>query len=368
MPKLTGGTLLLEEEGLAGIKPGLIKHALFDSDGTISLLRAKWDLVMAPMMCRAICGESVEVPREVAEVVHDTIEETTGIRTIRQMELLVNLVRGFGLVPADQVKDAWGYKADYLAALMVPVNERVARVQAGACKPEHFMVRGIGSFLELFGQVGIDMRVFSGTDEPDVRRELEVLGVLHYFTSVHGAAPALKPGEPEIDKEQVLQALIEEQGLEGEEVLIIGDGPVEIKLARQFGCWAIGVCSQEGDERGGYDQAKVKRLTKAGAHVLIPDFSGACRLARERFKVASIIEPANFPLPEDDDMLSLLGFIRNQVMNGEFKPGDLLPAPEEFVQRFSQIVGHRVYPETVVGLYNASERIKRHDDDGYVIV
>jgi hypothetical protein len=47
-------------------------------------------------------------------------------------------------------------------------------------------------------------------------------------------------------------------------------------------------------------------------------------LARERFKVASIIEPANISAAEDDDMLSLLGFIRNQCHERRIQAGRLV--------------------------------------------
>ena len=34
-----------------------IKHAIFDHDGTISTLREGWELIMAPMMIKAVLGE-----------------------------------------------------------------------------------------------------------------------------------------------------------------------------------------------------------------------------------------------------------------------------------------------------------------------
>jgi len=54
----------------------------------------------------------------------------------------------------------------------------------------------------------------------------------------------------------------------------LGDGPVEIRETRKRGGLAIGVASDE-VRRYGLNDAKRPRLIRAGADVIIPDFSQA---------------------------------------------------------------------------------------------
>jgi hypothetical protein len=57
-------------------------------------------------------------------------------------------------------------------------------------------------------------------------------------------------------------------------MLVAGDGPVEIRAAREHGAVALGVASDEEKGRG-WNPRKAERLEKAGAHMLIPDFREA---------------------------------------------------------------------------------------------
>ena len=58
---------------------------------------------------------------------------------------------------------------------------------------------------------------------------------------------------------------------EGDGLLVVGDGPVEIRLGRQFGAATLGIAGKE-RELSGFDDVKVKRLTDAGAHILCDCF------------------------------------------------------------------------------------------------
>ena len=96
----------------------VIKHAIFDNDGTISTLREGWEQIMAPMMIRAILGKSYEdadesVLTKVKSAVDELIDNTTGIQTLRQMVHLAGLVREFGFIPEGDILDAHGYKEIY---------------------------------------------------------------------------------------------------------------------------------------------------------------------------------------------------------------------------------------------------------------
>lgn len=258
---------------------GRFRHVLLDFDGTVSLLREGWPKIMAPVMVEMICGDAA--PTEAIRArVDEVIAETTGVQTIVQMERLVELVREYGLVPPDQIRDAMHYKQVYNDRLMVPVRERIARIASGETPRDDMMLRGARRFLdELSARRGVTLYIFSGTDRDDVRNEASVLGVDHYFDGgIWGSVGTLE----DYSKEKVLRELFAEHGLHGTEVLVIGDGPVEIQNGRDIGCVTVGVASDEATGFG-WDAWKRERLIRAGANVLVPDFSEAEALAAYLF-------------------------------------------------------------------------------------
>jgi len=248
---------------------GKIKHALFDFDGTVSLLREGWQGIMAPVMIEMICGDTEPTP-DIIEEVNRVIDETTGIQTIFQMQKLVEMVRGHGLVPEDQILDAYGYKDIYNDRLMVPVNERLARLETGDLTVEQATLRGALDFLQMLHDRNVTLYVFSGTDQHDVRNEAGKVGAARFFDEIWGAVRSVE----EYSKEKVLRELIAKHDLHGAEVMVVGDGPVEIRNGKEHGCITIGVCSDEVNGHGWSDEKRV-RLSKAGADMLIPDFSQA---------------------------------------------------------------------------------------------
>ncbi len=57
----------------------------------------------------------------------------------------------------------------------------------------------------------------------------------------------------------------------------MGDGPVELRECRRVGGIAVGIASDE-VRRHGLNPEKRVRLVRAGAHIIIPDFSQADQL------------------------------------------------------------------------------------------
>ncbi|HOJ33081.1 MAG TPA: HAD hydrolase-like protein [Candidatus Hydrogenedentes bacterium] len=251
---------------------GRFKHALFDFDGTISLLREGWQDVMAPVMLECIAGDTEPTP-EMEQAVRDYIEESTGINTILQMEHLVQMVKEFGRVPEEKILDAHGYKKIYNDRLMKVVNERIARLERGEIALQDVTLRGAVEFVERLHKRGLHMYVFSGTDQPDVRHEAELVGVATYFEEIRGALRTYA----ESNKEKIIKELISKHDLHGVEVLVVGDGPVEIRHGREHDCVTVGVASNELTGCG-WNERKRERLIKAGADILVPDFSEAALL------------------------------------------------------------------------------------------
>ena len=233
-----------------------IKCAVFDFDGTISTLRCGWESVMEPLMLECIFGD--DYTEDNVKEVRDYIAASTGIQTILQMKWLAQRVALEGKVALDP----WDYKAEYNRRLMVNVEKRCA--DAKASNKDNYIMRGSVEFLEALKAKGIKMYAASGTDEADVKNEAAILGIDVYFDEIAGA----KPMSENCSKEATLKDLIS-RGEGG--ILVVGDGPVEIRLGREAGACTLGICGKE-RELCGIDEVKVKRLTSAGAHALVDCF------------------------------------------------------------------------------------------------
>ena len=96
-----------------------------------------------------------------------------------------------------------------------------------------------------------------------------MLGYAHLFNG--GIYGALKD-YTKISKRIIIENIIKEKNLQGDELAIFGDGPDEIREGRRAGGIAIGIASNE-LRRFGYNPVKRPRLIRAGAQLLIPDFS-----------------------------------------------------------------------------------------------
>ncbi len=241
---------------------------LFDFDGTLSTLRAGWEEVMIPFMKESIVGQATLSPEEEAALEREIdayVDESTGIQTVYQMRWLAETVRSKGWNTT--VLDEWEYKAEYNRRLLLQVKERVLKLEQGELRAEDYLMKGSVAMLDRLQRAGVEMYVASGTDHPDVVREAQVLGVAHYFKEIVGAPVGLA----ECSKEKVLEDLLVTNQLEGQQLAVIGDGKVEIGLAKQRGALAIGLASDE-LLREGINPLKQARLEKAGADWIIGDF------------------------------------------------------------------------------------------------
>lgn len=250
---------------------GRVRHALFDFDGTLSVLRQGWEPVMESVMLEAICAGREPWPELVSEV-RQYIDTSTGQLTIIQMEWLAEAVRRYGLA-ADPLTPA-EYKRLYRDAIMVSVSERLDRVASGQESPDTYLMTGSAEFLRELAGRGVKMYMASGSDHVDVVHEAEVLGLAPYLNGgIYGALDASAANA----KARIIQRILDDHQLSGSELLVVGDGPVEIIEARARGAIALGMASDEVQRRG-WNTHKIERLTRAGADLLIPDFSCSSEL------------------------------------------------------------------------------------------
>ncbi|HUW84175.1 MAG TPA: PfkB family carbohydrate kinase [Phycisphaerae bacterium] len=258
------------------LAPHRITHAVFDHDGTISVLRQGWETVMEPMMVQAILGPAYMTANEavyhrVVARVRDYIDKSTGLQTILQMEALAEMVREFGHVPDEHVLDAHGYKKIYNDALMELVRDRLAKLHKGELEVRDLTIRGAVTMLQLLSERGVTLYLASGTDRQDLIAEAEALGYAGLFEDrIYGAVGDVS----KYSKKIVVDRILQEHRLAGSELACFGDGPVELREVRKRGGLAIGVASDE-VRRYGLDLRKRSRLIRAGADLIVPDFSQA---------------------------------------------------------------------------------------------
>ena len=251
-----------------------IEKVILDHDGTISTLREGWEAVMLPVMIDSICGNkiselSTEEYNDLSERCSQFIDETTGIQTIVQMQGLVDMVKKEGYIEENNIKTAAEYKAIYLDELMVSVNDRIKRFQRGERGVSEYTMLGAVNLLNKLRDKDLTLFLASGTDEENVVEEASVLG---YADKFNGGIFGSKGNEIGDAKKIVIERIIKESGSNGENLMVIGDGPVELREGRKVGALCIGIASDE-IRRYGLNENKRERLIKAGAHYLIPDFS-----------------------------------------------------------------------------------------------
>lgn len=257
-----------------------LKYAIFDHDGTISTLRQGWERVMEPVMIEAILGPdwrqaARDVYERVASQVREFIDKTTGIQTLQQMHGLAQMVREAGLVPADRVRDAHGYKRIYNDALMALVEDRLARLARGERDVADYTLKNAVPFLQALHRAGLKLYLASGTDEHDVIREAQALGYADLFAGrIYGASSDMTHDA----KRMVLDRILGELGsANAARIVTFGDGPVEIRETRKRGGVTVGLASNE-VQRFGLAPEKRTRVIRAGAHLVVPDFSQYRRL------------------------------------------------------------------------------------------
>ena len=260
---------------------GQIKHAVFDNDGTISTLRQGWEQIMAPVMIRVILGDRYEsadegLYRKVRRRVLEYIDQSTGVQTLVQMEALVEMVREFGIVPSEKILDRFGYKRIYNEALMQVVDARAAKLKNGRLDTGDFTIKGAVEFARALRERGVTLYLASGTDHADVVAESDALGYASLFNGgIYGAEGDIT----NCSKKMVIDRIMNEHSLRGPELVVFGDGPVELRESRRRDGLAIGIASDE-VRRHGLNPDKRTRLVKAGAQVIVPDFSSTNDLLR----------------------------------------------------------------------------------------
>ena len=251
---------------------------VLDFDGTISLVREGWQQIMTPYFADELCDTpgGREQPREELELkAKEFITLLTGKQTIYQCIRLAEEITALGGTP----KDPQAYKDEYHRRLLERIDHRLKGLASGEIDPETLTVPGSYELLEMLLSHGVTPYLASGTDEVYVLEEARLLGVTKYFGKhIYGAQREYKT----FSKKMVIERIIRENKLAGDELVGFGDGYVEIENIREAGGYAVGVASNEA-ARCGIDEWKRERLIRAGANIIIPDFRNTSKLEEHLF-------------------------------------------------------------------------------------
>jgi len=247
------------------IPRGRFKSVLFDFDGTLSLIREGWPDVMIPMMVRVLLETGTEESETTLfQTVEDFVMRLNGRQTIYQMIQLADEVRRRGGTPREPLE----YKHQYHDLLWQRIRGRVHGLEQRTINSEEMTVPGSHQLLATLRDRGVTLYLASGTDIKYVRNESAAIGVADFFgPHIYGALDDYQ----NFSKKMIIDRILADNNLRGEELLGFGDGFVEIEEIKRVGGVAIGVASDE-VRRAGVNQWKRNRLIEAGADIIVPEY------------------------------------------------------------------------------------------------
>jgi phosphoglycolate phosphatase-like HAD superfamily hydrolase len=238
--------------------------ALFDFDGTLSLIRTGWQSIMIPMMVEVLfeCGTGEDI-EQVRSAVREKVFQLTGKDTIYQMEELHQQVLARGGEPLPPLT----YKSEYLRRLRHAIADRVEGLRRGTIDPDALLVPGARAFLEALQKQELRLYLASGTDHADVLEEARLLRIDGFFgDSIFGARD-----DYSFSKALLVRRILASSERAPAKLIGFGDGFVEIEEVKKAGGVAVGIATFE-PECIEIDAWKQRRLTLAGADYILPNF------------------------------------------------------------------------------------------------
>src|SRR5260221_7059315 len=199
---------------------GQVRAALFDFDGTLSLIREGWPEVMIPMMVSHLANTpTAETRDELAKSVEEFVMRLNGKQTIYQMIQLADEVRKRGGTPREPLQ----YKHEYHDLLWRRISGRVATLEQGTTPSESLTVPGSRELLEQLTLRRCPLYLASGTDLVFVQNEVRALALDRFFgPHIYGAIDDYQ----NFSKKMVIERLVGQLKLEPGELIGFGDGYV----------------------------------------------------------------------------------------------------------------------------------------------
>lgn len=256
-----------------------LKAAVFDYDGTISLIVEGWQNLLLEIFKGHLrnCpkGDKVSEDR-----LREIIDLNTGKQTIAQSYSLAEEIVKHGGTPLSPQK----YLDEYMQRLDNMTTPRLQEVKSGK-ERERYLVPGIQEFLSMLRRHGLTMFVVSGSPESTVQEGIELFGLAKYF---NGGVFGTHPDREDFTKAAVIDGFLKKHGLRGEELVGFGDGHVETFDVHSVGGLAVGIAFNETEGRG-IDKNRRSRLIAAGADWIIPCYDNVEQIETELFSERKIL-------------------------------------------------------------------------------
>lgn len=244
---------------------GGFRVAVFDFDGTVSLVREGWSGIMATMGVELL-GDPSAFARLELEML-----KLSGKPSIFQMRKLAEEAVAAGRY-SPEPEELLGEFVNRLSAVTA---ERKRRLADGIDQPQAWAVPGTHDLLSDLRDRGVLLVLASGTPMEAVSAEAELLQLTAFF----GERMYAPNGDtPNFSKRDVIEGLLRELGVSGGQVIGFGDGYAETVEIKRAGGVAVGVASHEAG-RGGINSLKRGMLIELGADVIVPDYADPHALA-----------------------------------------------------------------------------------------
>ena len=247
-----------------------ITHAVFDFDGTLSWLRHGWPEMMFEIFKPHLALKPGESETALHDLLLNDILSLNGKPAIHQMRRGAERIAERGRTAPDPQR----LLDDYAQRLDAEIQERTEAILGRCAAPDDFVVFGARKLLDQLRSRGLVLIILSGTAEPKVKQEAQLLNLSGYFGNhIYGSS------DSKFSKRAVLDRLFVEEKIAGENLLSFGDGPVEIQHTKELGGLAVAVASdEEVNGSGKVHPQKREQLLAAGADLLIPDYRDTAAL------------------------------------------------------------------------------------------
>jgi phosphoglycolate phosphatase-like HAD superfamily hydrolase len=259
------------------------KVALFDFDGTVSILRAGWHGILTNYFVsvlkttpkgQTMCQTNPAAEDELAQFSKRSFEPNIGKIPLIQFYTLVELIKQYG----GQPKAPETYMAEYYRSLLALVEKRHEQIRNGL-DPKELLLTGTVEILTMFRRRGVKLYLVSGTEQDFVREDCGLLRITEYFNGgVFGGTADIEASS----KKSMITKIIAENGIDGSELIGFGDGQTETREVKAVGGFVVGVASNE-DTRDGIDPCKRRQLVEAGTDWIIPHFEDVAEIERRVF-------------------------------------------------------------------------------------
>jgi phosphoglycolate phosphatase len=237
------------------------RAALFDFDGTLSLIREGWAGIMADLGLELLLDQQITLRPTDRTDLEDRMLRLSGRPSIYQMRRLAEELASRGGRPGEPKE----YLKEFHRRLFAAVDSRIADLETGRVPPGAWAVPGSHDLLDTLQARGVPLYLASGTDLAHVRRELGLLDMAQFFGD-RVFAPA--NDTPNFHKKDVIEMIVRTHG--GPPVGF-GDGYAETVEVKKAGGFVVGVASKEPGAPG-LNELKKAMLLELGADAVVSDY------------------------------------------------------------------------------------------------